>query len=125
MESYCQKLEIKSDPRGSLLEVFKSPEWGQVFYSTSKPGITRGNHYHTRKLEKFCVIEGQAMIRMRNRQTGEMIEKKVSGAEPEVVDMILGWTHNITNTGEGEMKLLVWISEVYDPADPDTFAEEV
>ena len=73
MESYCQKLEIKSDPRGSLLEVFKSPEWGQVFYSTSKPGVTRGNHYHTRKLEKFCVIEGQAMIRMRNRQTGAMI----------------------------------------------------
>ena len=65
------------------------------------------------------------MIRMRNRETGEMIEKKVSGAEPEVVDMILGWTHNITNTGKGEMKLLAWISEVYDPADTDTFAEEV
>jgi UDP-2-acetamido-2,6-beta-L-arabino-hexul-4-ose reductase len=113
------------DERGLLIEAFKIPGIGQVLYSTSKPGIVRGNHYHTRKMEKFCVIEGEAKIRLRNRETNEIVEHLVSGSTPEVVDMTLGWTHNIENIGKMEMKLLIWANEVFDPADPDTFSETV
>ncbi len=120
-----QQLEIKTDQRGNLVEVFKVPGTGQMFYSTSKPGVVRGNHYHTRKIERFCVIEGQGKIRLRNRETGDVREYLVSGAAPEVIDMPINWTHNVQNVGEGEMTLLVWVNEVFDPNDPDTFAEEV
>ncbi|MEK7635663.1 MAG: hypothetical protein AAB405_01070 [Patescibacteria group bacterium] len=120
-----KKLEIKSDERGSFIEVFKIPEFGQVSYSTTKPGVIRGNHYHTRKKEIFCVIEGEAKIRQRNREINEIEEKIVSGALPELVEMKLNWTHNIQNIGNNEMKLLIWISEVFDQNNPDTFYEEV
>lgn len=119
------KLEIKSDERGNLIEIFKFPDIGQIFYSTTNPGFTRGNHYHNRKIERFCVVEGSALIRLRNRQTNEIKEYMVSGKNPEVVEMTLNWTHNIKNIGEGGMKLLVWVNEVFDPEDPDTFFEEV
>lgn len=120
-------LEIKKDERGNLVEMFKfpNPVTGQFFYSTSKPGVVRGNHYHTRKIEYFCVIEGHAKIRLRNRDTGERKEYDVSGGKPEVVSMDIGWTHNIENIGDTEMKLVVWVDEVFNPSDPDTFHEEV
>ena len=120
-----KKLEIKSDERGNFIEVFKLPECGQVSYSTTKPGIVRGNHYHTRKKEIFCVIEGEAKIRQRNIKTNEIEEVVVSGDAPELVEMKLNWTHNIQNIGDTEMKLLIWISEVYNPNDPDTFMENI
>ncbi len=120
-----EKIEIKEDPRGKFIEIFKIPGFGQVGYSTSKPGITRGNHYHTRKKEKFCVIEGKAKISLRNRETNEIKEYCVSGDEPQIVEMIVGWTHNIKNVGDTEMKLLIWTNEIFDPGDPDTFFEEV
>ena len=120
-----KKLEIKSDERGNFLEVFKILGFGQVSYSTTKPGVIRGNHYHTRKKEIFCVIEGEAKIRQRNRDTNEIEEKIVSGVSPELVEMKLNWTHNIQNIGGKEMKLLIWISEVYNLNDSDTFFEEV
>ncbi len=120
-----KKLEIKSDERGDLVEVFKIPGVGQFFYSTSKPGVIRGNHYHARKKEFFCVIEGEAKIRLRDRTTGRVDEHIVTGAEPEIVEMKINWTHNIQNISSGEMKLLVWVNEVFNPDDPDTFKEEV
>ena len=120
-----KKLEIKSDERGDFAEIFKIPGFGQVSYSTTKSGVIRGNHYHTRKREIFCVIEGEAKIRQRNRETNEIEEKIVSGAFPELVEMKLNWTHNIQNIGDQEVKLLIWISEVYNPNNPDTFFEEV
>lgn len=120
-----EKLEVKRDERGKLIELFKVPSFGQVFYSTSKPGVVRGNHYHTKKIEKFCVIEGSAKIRLRNRETGEVEEFNVSGSVPEVVEMPINWTHNIENTGDNEMRLIVWVNEVFDPDNPDTFPEEV
>lgn len=120
-----EKLEIKKDERGSLVEVFKMPGFGQVLYSTSKSGIVRGNHYHTRKIEKFCVIEGKAKIRLRNRVTNEIEEYVVSGEKPEIVEIKINLTHNIQNIGDTEMKLLVWANEVFNPNDPDTFREEV
>lgn len=120
-----EKLEIKEDARGKLVEIFKVPGYGQVFYSTTKPGITRGNHFHTRKIEKFCVIEGRGLIRLRHRVTGEIREIEVSGDNPAVVEMAINWTHNIRNIGDNEMKLVVWANEIFNPDDADTFSEEV
>ncbi|MDO8557245.1 MAG: WxcM-like domain-containing protein [Candidatus Jorgensenbacteria bacterium] len=119
-------LDIKGDERGIFVEVFKIPGVGQASYSTTKRrGIVRGNHYHTHKIELFCVIEGEAKIRLRNRADNEIREYIVSGEKPELVEMIPNWTHNIENVGEGEMKLLIWANEVFDPQNPDTFAEVV
>lgn len=123
MES--KKLEIKSDERGNFVEIFKIPNFGQVSYSTTKPGIIRGNHYHKRKREIFCVIEGKAKIKQRNIKNNEIEEIIVSGKSLELVEMKLNWTHNIQNIGSTEMKLLIWTSEIYNPEDPDTFYEEV
>jgi len=120
-----KKLEVKEDERGKLIEIFKIPGVGQVFYSTTKPGIIRGNHYHTRKKEFFCVIEGRGLIKLRNRETGEIKEIEVSGENPEIIEMPINWTHNIKNIGETEMKLLVWVNEIFNPEDPDTYFEEV
>ncbi len=120
-----KKLEIKSDNRGSFVEIFKTPDGGQVSYSATKPGMTRGNHYHKRKKEAFCVIEGEAKIRQRNTGTDEIEEIIVSGAAPELVEMKLNWTHSIQNIGDKELKLLIWASEIFNPADPDTYHEEV
>ena len=121
-----EKLEIKGDERGNFMEVFKFPGIGQISYSTTKSGdVIRGNHYHTRKKEKFCVIEGEGLIRLRNRETNEIKEYKVSGDSPEIVEMLIGWTHNIKNVGDKEMKLLIWANEVFNPEDPDTFTEQV
>jgi len=120
-----EDLLIKEDPRGKLIEIFKIPNFGQIHYSTSKPGVIRGNHYHTRKIEKFCVIEGQGKICLRNRETNKRKEFLVSGDKPQVIEMTINWTHNIQNVGKTEMKLLVWNSEIFNPQDPDTFPEEV
>ena len=120
-----EKLEIKKDERGKLIEIFKIPGIGQVFYSTTKPGVIRGNHYHTRKIEKFCVIDGKGKIKLRNRKTNEIEEYIVSGDNPEIIEMKLNWTHNIENTGDNEMKLLVFVNEIFNPNDPDTFKEKV
>ena len=120
-----QKLTIHKDERGELVEIFKIPNVGQTFYATSVPGAIRGNHYHTRKKETFCVVEGKGKISMRDRESGETKEYMVRGDEPETVEMPLNWTHNIENIGEKEMKLIVWTNEVFDPNDPDTYKEEV
>lgn len=120
-----EKLERKKDERGELVEVFKVPGVGQVFYSISRPGVTRANHYHTRKIERFCVIKGQGKIRLRNRADNEIVEYNVSGENPEIIEMPINWTHNIQNTGDTEMILLIWANEVFNPDDPDTFFEKV
>lgn len=106
------------------MEVFRFAGLGQVSYVSVKPGAVRGNHYHTRKKETFCVVKGTAKIRQRNRETNDVEERTVNGEAPELVDMKLNWAHSIKNTGEGEMEFLIWANEVFDPADPDTFAEK-
>lgn len=119
-----EPLEIKADERGKLVVAFKFPGTGQCFYSTTKPGGIRGNHYHLRKIETFCVIEGKGRVRLRNRDTGEIKECTLSGEKPETIAMPINWAHNITNIEDKEMKLLVWVNEVFDPKDPDTYHEE-
>ena len=98
---------------------------GQSSYSTTKPQIIRGNHFHLRKVERFTVIEGNASIKLRKYGTTEVIEYILDGNEPAYVDMPIWFTHNITNIGDTELLTMFWINEFYDPNDPDTYYEPV
>lgn len=118
-------LDLKTDNRGSFVEVIKEKSGGQSSFSTTHPGITRGNHYHTRKIERFCVLSGEASIKLRKIFTNEIIEYKVSGDKPVYVDMPTFYTHSIENIGNTELLTMFWINEFYDPNDPDTFMENV
>lgn len=118
-------LEQKTDARGSLAEFVKSLHIGQVFVSRTKPGITRGNHYHHTKVEKFFVVEGTGVVRLRHLRTGEIVEIKVSGEDFRVVDIPPGCTHSIENVGSTDMVVIFWASEVFDPNCPDTYYCEV
>ena len=118
-------LTVHSDDRGGLFEAIRSDTAGQVFYSTTKPGITRGNHFHTRKVERFLVVSGEAEIRLRRVLTDDVITYRVSGDRPQAIDMPTLHTHNITNVGRCELKTLFWCNEHFDRDDPDTFFEPV
>ena len=114
-------LDIRSDARGSLAEFIKQKHFGQIFVSRTKPGVTRGNHYHHTKTEKFFVVEGEGLIRMRSIEGGPVEEYSVTGSAYHVVDIPPGFTHSITNVGTGEMVTLFWSSEMFDPDRPDTY----
>ncbi|WP_141502213.1 NAD-dependent epimerase/dehydratase family protein [Paenibacillus luteus] len=119
------KLKKNSDDRGWLAEFIKSDSLGQIFISKTKPGITRGNHWHHTKVEKFLVIQGEAIIKLRNINTSEILEYKVSGEIPEVVDIPVGYSHSITNAGLDEVITLFWASEIFNVDKPDTYFVEV
>ena len=114
-----------TDPRGSFVEIIRLGVGGQVSFSTTVPGITRGNHYHTRKIERFAVIKGKALIQLRRIGTDEVLDFYLDGAEPAYVDMPIWYTHNIKNIGEEVLYTNFWINEFYDPNDPDTYFENV
>lgn len=114
-----------TDDRGSFIEILRAGISGQYSYSTTKPGITRGNHYHTRKIERFAVISGKATIELRRIGTDEVITYHLDGENPSFVDMPIWTTHNITNIGETDLYTLFWINEPYNPDDPDTYFEKV
>lgn len=118
-------LEQRTDPRGTLAELLKSPHFGQMFVSRTHPGVTRGNHYHDIKVEKFCVLEGDAVIRFRPILGSEVTEYHVSGRDFKVVDIPPGMTHSIENVGTAEMIVLFWASEILDRDRPDTYFSEV
>jgi UDP-2-acetamido-2,6-beta-L-arabino-hexul-4-ose reductase len=120
-EEFWYSLEMKRDDRGWLSEFIKSQSFGQVFVSKTKPGITRGNHWHHTKVEKFLVISGQALIRFRKIGDKKVLEYPVSGDGLRVVDIPVGYTHSITNIGETELITLFWADEIFDPAAPDTY----
>jgi UDP-2-acetamido-2,6-beta-L-arabino-hexul-4-ose reductase len=113
------------DDRGAFVEIMRALTSGQSSYSTTVPGITRGNHYHTRKIERFAVISGKASIKWRKINTDEVFEFILDGKEPAYVDMPIWFTHNITNIGDEELITLFWINEPYDQEDSDTYFEEV
>jgi UDP-2-acetamido-2,6-beta-L-arabino-hexul-4-ose reductase len=115
------ELAVRTDNRGSLAEFIKQQNFGQVFVSRTNPGITRGNHYHHTKTEKFFVIEGEGLIRMRSIEGGPVEEYRVTGSAYLVVDIPPGKTHSITNVGAGEMVTLFWASEIFDPNRADTY----
>ena len=118
-------LEQRTDERGTLAELLKSPHFGQMFVSRTRPGITRGNHYHDLKVEKFCVLEGEAVIRFRPVLGDDVTEHRVSGRDFKVVDIPPGMTHSIENVGNSEMIVLFWASEILDRVRPDTHFSEV
>lgn len=122
---YPVKLVQHADPRGVFVETIKLGVGGQVSFSTTVPGITRGNHYHTRKIERFTVIKGKARIQLRKIGTDEVMDFYLDGNEPSYVDMPIWYSHNITNIGEDELYTQFWINEWYNPADGDTYFEEV
>jgi UDP-2-acetamido-2,6-beta-L-arabino-hexul-4-ose reductase len=124
-DDFAYDLTQRTDPRGSLAEFIKSPGFGQIFVSRTRPGITRGNHFHHTKTEKFLVLEGEAIIRFRHIQSQEVIEYAVRGEDYRVLDIPTGYTHSIENVGQGELVTLFWASEVFDPGRPDTIWEEV
>ncbi len=119
------ELEKKSDERGSLAEFIKSSSMGQIFVIRTKPGITRGDHYHHTKTEKFLVVEGKGIIRFRHIEGDNILEYAVSGEKYQVVDIPPGYTHSIENTGNGVLVTLFWASEMFDPKKPDTCFEKV
>ncbi len=124
-DQFSYELSGHSDARGTFYEILKTFGSGQFSISTTKPGITRGNHYHNTKNEKFLVIKGEALIRLRQIHSDEIVDYKVSDKKMEVVEMIPGYTHNITNVGSSEMLFLIWANEVFDPDNPDTYYLEV
>ena len=118
-------LQKREDNRGSLAEFVKSDGFGQIFVSRTKPGITRGNHYHHVKTEKFLVLSGQGLIRLRHINDTKVIEYLVRGDEYRVVDIPPGYTHSIENVGDSEMVTLFWANEIFDPNQPDTYFQNV
>lgn len=116
---------IQSDERGNLVEAVKEKTGGQMFYSLTRPGKTRGNHYHRRKIERFFVIKGEALIKIRKIGSKEVFEYKLSGEEPSFVDIPIHYAHNITNTGSEDLITLFWTNELFNTQDTDTFSEKV
>lgn len=122
---YPVKFTQHKDERGAFVEIIRLGIGGQVSFSTTAPGITRGNHYHTRKIERFAVIKGKALIQLRRIGTNEVLEFYLDGNEPAYVDMPIWYTHNIKNVGEDILYTNFWINEAYDPDDSDTYFEAV
>lgn len=122
---YPFPLKLNTDNRGSFVETMKLSSGGQVSFSTTLPGITRGNHFHTRKAERFAVIKGKARIDIRRIGTEKVLSFEMDGSAPSFVDMPIWYTHNITNIGSDEVYTIFWISEHFNPDDPDTFLENV
>jgi len=121
--SYCLKMNV--DQRGSFTEFIKTPDRGQVSINVSKPGVTKGNHWHHTKNEKFLVVSGKGVIRFRKIDSEEVIEYLVSGDKMEAVDIPTGYTHNIENLGDTDMVTVMWANEPFDPEKPDTYYLEV
>ena len=125
LKFFPYKLKVNSDERGSFVEAVKLNSGGQISFSTTKPGVTRGNHFHTRKAERFAVIKGKALIQLRPIGTDRIMNFELNDTEPAFVDMPIWHTHNITNIGIEDLYTIFWISECYDPCDNDTYFETV
>lgn len=124
-DNFSYPLKMNVDNRGSFTEFLKSNDRGQVSINISKPGITKGNHYHHTKNEKFLVVSGEGVIQFRKIDEDKVIEYKVSGEKLEVIDIPVGYTHNIINTGDRDMVTVMWVNEIFNPEVPDTIFEEV
>ena len=124
-EAFSYPLTAHTDPRGSFVEMLKTPESGQFSYFTAHPGVTRGGHYHHSKVEKFLIVHGKALFRFRNILDGETHHVRACAAEPRVVETIPGWAHDVTNVGDELMVSLIWANEVFDRERPDTVADPV
>lgn len=124
-DQFSYSLKMNVDQRGSFTEFLKSPDRGQISINVSKPHITKGNHWHHTKNEKFLVVSGKGVIRFRKIDSEEVIEYFVSGDQLEVVDIPVGYTHNIENLGDTDMVTVMWVNEIFDKEKSDTFFLEV
>lgn len=124
-DQFGYALKMNEDHRGSFTEIIRTCDRGQFSVNISKPGITKGNHWHNTKNEKFVVVSGRALIRFRKIGTTEIIEYNVSGDKIEVVDIPTGYTHNIINIGDNDLVTFMWCNECFDVDNPDTYFEEV
>ena len=118
-------LSLNIDTRGFLFEIVKEDTGGQIFFSNTCPGVIRGNHFHTRKIERFCVVHGDAVIRLRKIGDEEIREFVVTGDNPVAIDIPIYHTHNIENIGKSDLLTLFWSNEIYNPESPDTYFEEI
>jgi UDP-2-acetamido-2,6-beta-L-arabino-hexul-4-ose reductase len=125
MDSFAYEVERHADARGVFVEMLKTPDCGQFSCFTAHPGVTRGGHYHHSKTEKFLVIKGTARFGFRHIVTGEAHELLTRGGEGRIVESIPGWTHDITNVGDGELIVMLWANEIFDRSRPDTVAMKV
>ncbi|CAM3268392.1 capsular polysaccharide biosynthesis protein CapF [Filibacter tadaridae] len=124
-DEFSYGLKMNVDNRGSFTEFLRTPDRGQVSVNISKPGITKGNHWHHTKNEKFLVVSGKGLIRFRNIDSEEIIEYYVNGEKLQVVDIPTGYTHSIVNVGETDLVTVMWVNESFDPEKPDTHYLEV
>ena len=124
-DDFIYDLKMNMDERGSFTEFIKTIDRGQVSINISKPGITKGNHWHHSKNEKFLVVSGKGVIRFRKYNETEVTQYYVSGDKLQVVDIPPGYTHNIENLGDKDMVTVMWVNEIYDPNNPDTYYMEV
>ena len=124
-EHFTYEVPKYGDPRGVFVEMLKTPDCGQFSFFTAHPGITRGGHYHHTKTEKFLVIKGRARFGFRHMTSGEFHEVVTEGDNPQIVETVPGWTHDITNIGDDEMIVMLWANEIFDRAHPDTYACQV
>ena len=122
---FAYDLKMNIDNRGSFTEFLRTEDRGQVSVNISKPGITKGNHWHHTKNEKFLVVSGKGLIRFRNIDSAEIIEYRVNGEKLQVVDIPVGYTHSIVNVGETDLVTIMWVNESYDSNKPDTIFLEV
>jgi len=124
-DQFSYPLKMNVDDRGSFTEMIRTKDRGQVSVNISKPGITKGNHWHHTKNEKFLVVSGKGVIRFRKIDEDKVYEYFVSGDKLDVVDIPVGYTHNIENLGDTDMVTIMWVNEPFDPSKPDTFFLEV
>lgn len=122
---FSYDLNMHCDDRGSFTEFIRTPDRGQVSINISKPGITKGNHWHHTKNEKFLVVSGEGIIRFRKIDSDEIIEYKVSGEKLQVIDIPTGYTHSIENVGDTDLVTIMWANESFNPEKPDTYYLEV
>ena len=126
VEKFKYAMKMNCDDRGSFTELVHIVDCGQVSINISKPGITKGQHWHNSKWEQFIVVHGHGLIQERNMNSGEMVEFEVSGDKIEAIYMIPGWTHNIINLSDTEDLITVMTcNEIFDPKKSDTFFEKV
>jgi len=125
LEDHSHRPQVHTDDRGKLYEVLRIANAGQVFFSTTNPGVIRGNHFHTRKIEWFCVLQGEAAIRLRHVESSEVREFRVSGNSPQFISIPVLYTHQIENVGKEDLLTMFWCNEVFRSEDSDTYFEKV
>lgn len=123
--NFAYVVAIHTDPRGEFVEMLKTIDSGQFSYFTAHPGVTRGEHYHHTKTEKFLVIRGTASFGFRNVVTGATHELVVKGGEARIVETAPGWAHNVANVGDDELIVMLWANEIFDRDNPDTIYSKV